>query len=75
MNTPRNQGFAQIAIIAIIIFSALVYFKVDLHGLTQNITIQKIIDVFVHAWNNFIVPMGKYLWTNLSDLIPSNLKF
>ena len=51
--------------------AALAYFNVDIRGIMANPGIQKFLTIFTGAWNNFLVPLGHYLWTSIANLFPT----
>lgn len=60
-------------ILAVIIFAVLVYFNVDLRtivdGFLKNPILQKIWEILVAAWTNYLVPLGGYLWESIKGLL------
>ena len=67
----HDRGFIRIILLAIIVIAALAYFNVDVRGILANPGVQKVIAIFAGAWNNFLVPLGHYLWTSIANLFPA----
>lgn len=63
-----KQGFMQIVILAIVVIAALAYFNIDLRTIFARPEIQKVWHVLVVTFNTYLLPMFKYLFTNISAI-------
>ncbi|OHA78547.1 MAG: hypothetical protein A2V96_01350 [Candidatus Yonathbacteria bacterium RBG_16_43_6] len=72
MKKNSNRGSANILILAVIIFGALIYFNVDLRSIVGNIMenpgFQKVWNIFVVAWTGYLVPLSEFLWGSFKGL-------
>jgi hypothetical protein len=72
MKKNSNRGSANILILAVIIFAALIYFNVDLRSIVgsvvENPVFQKVWSILVVAWTSYLVPLGEYLWGSFKGL-------
>lgn len=72
MEKNSNRGSANILILAVIIFGALIYFNVDLRSIVGNIMenpgFQKVWNILVVAWTGYLVPLGEFLLGSFKGL-------
>ncbi len=71
MKTKPNRGFIEIIILAIIVIATLAYFNIDVRGIVQNAGVQKVLAIFIGAWNNYLVPMWHFIWTGVTNIFPA----
>ncbi|MEK7568685.1 MAG: hypothetical protein AAB497_01055 [Patescibacteria group bacterium] len=68
----RQQGFAKVIFLAIVIIGGLAYFNIDLRAILgtifENPIVQKVWHIFVVAWATYIKPLFVYLWTSIAGL-------
>jgi hypothetical protein len=70
-SSKNSGGFMQIVILAIVIIATLAYFNVDLHALTQNPFVHKIISILNTIWDDYIFPILKFVGQYISNLMHS----
>lgn len=72
MKKNVQRGSANIIILAIVIFGALIYFNVDLRAIVGNIienpVFQNVWSILGTAWTNYLAPLGQYLWGSFKGL-------
>lgn len=65
----NNKGFTQIILVVIIALFALAYFNVDVRTFVENTPVLKqIFAIITTAWTDYLVPLGKFLWTSIVGL-------
>lgn len=72
MKNLRNRGNTSIMILVVLIFAALIYFKIDLRsivdGFLTNPILQKLWMILEGAWVSYLIPLGLYLRESISNL-------
>lgn len=72
MRKSFSRGNVSIFILVVLIFAALIYFKIDLRvivdGFLTNPILQKLWMILKGAWMGYLMPLGLYLWDSISGL-------